>query len=157
MAAHRTALQARGINGKRVIMKGCPALATTIQSKGAASAEAEELLAKFIAEAWSVMAARMAEGGTAESVAETGLGPGLGPGLGRVSAVFAGLCCTHYGYSLPLWNKHLGKNAALAALVCESFECLNPNRDMCSDSRFQSGDFGLFRSNRRFQSGDYPS
>ena len=124
VAAHRTALEARGVDGKRVIMKGCPKLATNIQGKGADSPEAEELLSKFVGEAWGVMA----EGGTSGGVtAEAGLGP--------VSAVFAGMCCTHYGYSLPLWNKHLGENAALAKGGIDTgvvSECVNPNQDMAA-------------------------
>ena len=124
VAAHRTALEARGVDGKRVIMKGCPKLATNIQGKGAESAEAEELLSKFVGEAWGVMA----EGGTSGGVtAEAGLGP--------VSAVFAGMCCTHYGYSLPLWNKHLGENGASGKGGLDNSvvsECINPNQAMAA-------------------------
>ena len=81
VAAHRTALAAKGVAPERVIMKGCPKLATNIQGKGAGSPEAEALLSKFVHEAWEVMAV----GGTSGGVtAEAGLAP--------VGAVYAGLC-----------------------------------------------------------------
>ena len=122
VAAHRVALEKRGVAGERVIMKGCPKLATNIQGKGADSPEADALLGKFVGEAWDVMA----EGGTSGGVtAEKGLAP--------VSAVYAGMCCTHYGYSLPLWNKHLATNAALGKGGIDTSvvtECINPNSDM---------------------------
>ena len=94
------------------------------QGKGADSAEADALLSKFVGEAWAVMAV----GGTSGGVtAPAGLAP--------VSAVFAGLCCTHYGYSLPLWNKALAAGAASGAGGIDAAvatACVNPNSDMAA-------------------------
>jgi hypothetical protein len=124
VAAHRTALAAKGVAPERVIMKGCPKLATNIQGKGAESPEAEELLSKFVHEAWEVMAV----GGTSGGVtAEKGLAP--------VTAAYAGMCCTHYGYSLPLWNKALTAEAATGSGDIDKAvvtECINPNSDMAA-------------------------
>ena len=50
VAAHRTALAAKGVAPERVVMKGCPKLATNIQGKGASSPEANALLSKFVHE-----------------------------------------------------------------------------------------------------------
>jgi hypothetical protein len=45
------------------------------------------------------------------------------------------MCCTHYGYSLPLWNKALAENAALGKGGIDTgvvSECVNPNQDMAA-------------------------
>ncbi len=43
------------------------------------------------------------------------------------------MCCTHYGYSLPLWNKALASEAASGAGGIDTSvqtACINPNSDM---------------------------
>jgi hypothetical protein len=120
VAAHRDALALRGVSPDRVVMKGCPKLATNIQGKGADSAEADALLGKFVHEAWTVMA----EGGGLHDTPA---------GLAPVQNVYAGMCCTHYGYSLPLWNKALAVEAATGAGGIDTgvvSTCINPNSDM---------------------------
>ena len=65
----------------------------------------------------------MAAGGTSGGVTAPG-------GLAPVSAVFAGLCCTHYGYSLPLWEEALRAQAATGAGGIDTgvkTGCINPN------------------------------
>ena len=103
VAAHRDALALRGVSPDRVVMKGCPKLATNIQGKGADSAEADALLGKFVHEAWTVMA----EGGGLHDTPA---------GLAPVLNVYAGMCCTHYGYRRVHRRRHAG--AARRAVYC---------------------------------------
>jgi glutamate racemase len=116
VAAHRTALAARGVDPARVVMQGCPKLATSIQAKGADSAEADALLSKFVSEAWASMTHRLR--GTCTTP----------------TTVLAGLCCTHYGYSLQLWEQALRRDASSssAAAVTPVTRCINPNSDMAT-------------------------
>jgi hypothetical protein len=54
-------------------------------------------------------------------------------GLAPVKNVYAGMCCTHYGYSLPLWNKALAVEAATGTGGIDTgvvTSCINPNSDM---------------------------
>ena len=84
------------------------------------SLEADALLGKFVHEAWTVMA----EGGGLHDTPA---------GLAPVQNVYAGMCCTHYGYSLPLWNKALAVEAATGAGGIDTgvvSTCINPNSDM---------------------------
>jgi len=124
IATHQTALAARGIAAERVVMKGCPKLATSIQAKGAAAADTSKVLSSCVHDAW------------VESkffTHPTGL---------QIRKVFAGLCCTHYAYSLSLWEEALlaekEMTTAAAAPSPNSVsdntlsspvetECLNPN------------------------------
>ena len=52
VAAHRKALVKRGVAEERIIMKGCPKLATNIQGCGADSPQAKALIDQFVHEAW---------------------------------------------------------------------------------------------------------
>lgn len=115
VAAHRTALAERGVDPARVIMKGCPKLATRIQGNGADSPEADTILSNFVSEAWEDMSQQL--GAT---------GP---PGT-----VLAGMMCTHYGYSLPLWERALGQHASTgsAGAAAPKTRCINPNSDMAA-------------------------
>jgi glutamate racemase len=118
VAAHRDGLVAHGVAPARVVMKGCPRLATDIQSNGADSAEATSLLGKFVAEAWAEMDEGV-EGGMVQPP----------------SAVFAGLCCTHYGYSSSWWEKAMAAEAeqrCLANTAPLTTSTINPNSDMAA-------------------------
>jgi glutamate racemase len=118
VAAHRTALVARGVAPERIVMQACPKLATSIQEHGAAADETNVLLSNCVHDAWEKFVART-----------------------EVKQVFVGLCCTHYGYSLPLWQAALAAESEVSARTTGSndhvtsptnvaTECLNPNSRM---------------------------
>jgi len=113
VAAHRDALNEHGIGSERVVMKGCPLLATTIQECGAESDDANALLTKYVHEGWAELQSRNVSS--------------------PLTSVHAGMCCTHYGYSLPLWNaalKHESMTAEGSIVTGAHTACINPNFDM---------------------------
>lgn len=95
--AHRQGLLARGIPPERIRTVACPGLAGKIQND-AASAKVKEAIEGFV----------------------KGALPGPPP-----PAAVVGLCCTHYGYSSPLWT------ASTQAAGTAQVVLVNPNERMC--------------------------
>lgn len=68
-------------------MQGCPKLGTYIEKIGPASREVEETMNQYVKEGYDGIRS------TLEKC--------------KASTLHFGLCCTHYGYSIPLWEKAL--------------------------------------------------
>lgn len=92
---HRYLLIEKGIDGHRIINQSCPMLESEIQDDPN-SCKVLELINQFVNEASKKI--------TQEN-----------------KKVFAGLCCTHYGYSLDLFEK------VLTEKLGQNIEILNPN------------------------------
>jgi len=95
---HRAALRALGFAPDRLAAQPCDRLAGVIE-KGPMAAAARELIERYIAEA----AARIGD---------------------RQAPLAAALCCTHYGYSRPLFEAELRRRFTGPIAV------LDPNRAM---------------------------
>lgn len=108
---HKKMLQAEGFEAKKIIGQACPELETFIE-KGRLSDETEMLIAGFVDEALQKL-------------------PAPKPPL------IASLNCTHYGYSLPLWEK------AFEAAGVKPLAILNPNLKM-ADFLFEPERKGRF-------------
>jgi glutamate racemase len=93
--AHVRGLEARGVAAARIVTQSCPELESFIERDWAGS-ETELLISGFVEEALQKL-------------------PAPRP------PVFASLNCTHYGYSLPLWE------SAFAAAGVKPAGVLNPN------------------------------
>ncbi len=109
--AHRRALEDRGFAADRVITQPCPELESFIERDWAGS-ETSLLISGFVEEALQKL-------------------PSPRP------SVYASLNCTHYGYSLPLWE------SAFAAAGLKPAAILNPNSRMI-DFLFAPGRAGRF-------------
>jgi len=105
---HRSRLVARGIDPGRIVSQPCDQLATAIE-QGPRSDTVREMIATFTAQA-------------AEKLGETR------------AAVFAALCCTHFGYC----GKMIGK--ALQDRVAGPVTVLNPNDAMAGFLFAAAGD-----------------
>lgn len=112
VGAHRQGLIERGIAPERIVMQACPELAYSIQTFGADSPAVEKILSHCVHEAWMEMCRR---------------------GLAPPARVYAGLCCSHYGYSLPLWQRALAtqahRSSGSGGKITETI-CINPNISM---------------------------
>jgi glutamate racemase len=95
---HSRRLAARGFGPARIVAQACPELASYIEN-GPGSDEVALLIESFVDEAL----ARVPD---------------------KTAPLLVSLNCTHYGYSLPLWDK------ALQARGIRSFVILNPNGRM---------------------------
>ncbi len=95
---HRRMLMERGIDPARIVTRTCPNLAGAIETDASGSAVAAAV-----------------DGFAALAAAELHAGPGK---------VFAGLCCTHYGYAAARFRE------ALAAHGVASVEIVDPNTRM---------------------------
>jgi glutamate racemase len=97
---HKRKLMEAGISEKRIIAQACPELASYIEN-GYQSDETGLLIESYVAEA-----------------------------LGKLAApkvpIYAGLVCTHYGYSMPLWTKVFEERGQKLLGI------LNPNSEMLS-------------------------
>ena len=111
VAAHQKGMGKKGNPMERVVMWGCPKLETNIQLTGAKSDNVKGRLDGFVDAAWQEMEKRQ-----------------LSP---PVSAVYAGMCCTHYGYSAKLWTAHLAELSAASAGK-PTTAIINPNVDMAA-------------------------
>lgn len=97
---HKRKLMEAGLPEKRIIAQPCPELANYIEN-GYQSDETGLLITSYVEEALTKLADPKAP-------------------------VYAGLVCTHYGYSLSLWNKAFeGSGQKLLGI-------LNPNSEMLS-------------------------
>ena len=96
--AHERGLEAAGIAPDRIITQACPELESFIE-RDCASEETGLLISGFVDEAVRKMPAPR-------------------------RPVLAALCCSHYGYSLPLWTR------AFAEAGVEPLGVLNPNGRM---------------------------
>jgi glutamate racemase len=108
---HRRQLEKAGFAAGRIISQSCPELESFIE-KDSGGAETELLIAAFVEEALQQL-------------------PSPRP------PVFASLNCTHYGYSLPLWE------AAFTGAGVKPAGILNPNSRM-ADFLFAPGRAGRF-------------
>ena len=108
---HRRQLEKAGFAAGRIFSQSCPELESFIE-KDSGGAETELLIAAFVEEAVQKL-------------------PSPPP------PVFASLNCTHYGYSLPLWE------AAFAGAGVKPAGILNPNSRM-ADFLFAPGRAGRF-------------
>ena len=95
---HKRKLMEAGIPEKRIIAQACPELASYIEN-GYQSDETGLLITSYVDEALTKLADPKAP-------------------------VYAGLVCTHYGYSLSQWNK------AFEGRGQKSLGILNPNSEM---------------------------
>ncbi len=95
---HKSLLIENGINEHRIINQSCPILESEIQDDPE-SVKVKELIRKYVIEARDKI-------------------------VNKTGRVYAGFCCTHYGYSsdmfLNVMNNELGNNV----------EILNPNNKM---------------------------
>jgi glutamate racemase len=103
---HKRKLKEAGILEKRIIAQACPELASYIEN-GYQSDETGLLIASYVDEALAKLDNPKAP-------------------------VYAGLVCTHYGYSLSLWNK------AFEGRGQKPLGILNPNSEMLN-FLFESG------------------
>lgn len=108
---HRQELEKSGFAAGRIISQSCPELESYIE-RDSGGAETELLISAFVEEA-------------------------LGKLPSRRPPVFASLNCTHYGYSLPLWEK------AFAGAGIKPAGILNPNSRMI-EFLFAPGRAGRF-------------
>ena len=93
-----------------LLVSNC-SLATNIQLTGAESDNVKGRLDGFVDAAWKEVEARQ-----------------LSP---PVTAVYAGMCCTHYGYSAKLWTAHLAELSGGSAGK-PTTAIINPNVDMAA-------------------------
>ncbi|OGD20923.1 MAG: hypothetical protein A2W03_07360 [Candidatus Aminicenantes bacterium RBG_16_63_16] len=112
---HRRELERAGFAAGRIISQPCPELESYIE-RDSAGAETELLISAFVGEALEKL-------------------PSPRP------PVFASLNCTHYGYSLPLWE------AAFAGAGVKPAGLLSPNSRMV-DFLFAPGRAGRFPGTR---------
>ncbi len=110
--AHARELERAGFSAGRIFTQSCPELESYIE-RDSAGTETELLIAAFVEEAIQKL-------------------PSPRP------PVFASLNCTHYGYSLPLWE------SAFAGAGVKPAGILNPNSRML-DFLFAPGRAGRFR------------
>jgi len=104
---HKRKLMEAGIPEKRIVAQACPELAGYIEN-GYESDETALLIESYVEKALAELADPRAP-------------------------VYAGLVCTHYGYSLSLWNKAFEERGQKLQGI------LNPNSRML-DFLFESGD-----------------
>ena len=122
VGTHRRRLIEGGIAPERIVVQACPELAWSIQTFGAESPEVERILLHCVREAWAQVLRR---------------------GSGPPPRIHVGLCCSHYGYSLPLWKRVMeettgggrGPGGADPEIVC-----LNPNLRMADSLLGRSGE-----------------
>jgi glutamate racemase len=95
---HKKKLEDKGILSQRIIVQACPELVNYIE-KGYASDETEMLISAYVAEALHKM-------------------------KDTQSPLYVSLNCTHYGYSLDLWEK------AFRSYKVKPLAFLNPNSKM---------------------------
>jgi glutamate racemase len=108
---HKKKLEEKGINSQRISLQGCPELANYIE-KDYASDETEMLISAYVAEA-------------------------LHKKKNTQSPLYVSLNCTHYGYSLDLWEE------AFRSSKVEPVAFLNPNSKMI-DFLFESQERNRF-------------
>ncbi len=108
---HKKKLEERGVPSQRIIVQACPELVNYIE-KGYASDETEMLISAYVAEALHKM-------------------------KDTQSPLYVSLNCTHYGYSLDLWEK------AFQSSKVKPLGFLNPNSKMI-DFLFESQEQNSF-------------
>lgn len=95
--AHVTGLIEKGIERERIVNQGCYLLETEIQND-AESKKVFEMVTEYTK-------------GAVQKISGTG-------------KIYAALCCTHYGYSLNIFEQ------VLSAQIGKNYEILNPNTEM---------------------------
>ncbi len=112
-AKHREGLIKKGIAPTRIVMQACRNLESEIQTDPASS--------------------------TTRAMIDAYIGEALGPHPDPAKPIVAGLCCTHYGYSLAIIDSTLKKYAA------STYRVVDPNSRM-ADFLFPKGKEGLVPS-----------
>ena len=117
VGAHTSALIARGVGPERIASQACPSLATTIQTKGASSSLTKSLISSIVHRGIESLKDQWS---SADATTP--------------SSIIAGLCCTHYAYSLPLWSKRMEVEAAAirGTRFPPGITVINPNTALAS-------------------------